>query len=87
MNTKSLAAGAPAGATAYDRSGKAFHWTVVVLVACQFITALLLPHIKLATPLDATINLHFNLGGVRQPDTRRIHVLGQSCRSPWPISV
>jgi cytochrome b561 len=49
MNTKSLAASAPVGATAYDRSGKAFHWKVVVLVACRFITALLLPHTSSST--------------------------------------
>ena len=55
MNTERSAA-------SYDGAGKAFHWSVVALVACQFITALLLPHIKLDTPLDTTINLHFNLG-------------------------
>jgi cytochrome b561 len=49
-------------ATAYNGAGKAFHWTVVALVACQFITALLLPHIKLDTPLGTAINMHFNLG-------------------------
>jgi cytochrome b561 len=49
-------------AVTYDAAGRAFHWTVVVLVACQFVTALLLPHIKLDTPLDTDINLHFNLG-------------------------
>jgi cytochrome b561 len=32
------------------------------LLACQFVTALLLPHIRMDTPLDTTINLHFNLG-------------------------
>ena len=51
-----------AEATTYGTAGKAFHWTVVALVACQFVTALLLPQIKLDTPLDTTINLHFNLG-------------------------
>ena len=49
-------------ALSYDRVGKTFHWAVVVLVTFQFITALLLPHIKLDTPLDTTINLHFNVG-------------------------
>jgi cytochrome b561 len=51
-----------AEAEAYDSAGKAFHWTAMALVACQFVTALLLPHIKLDTPLDTMINLHFNLG-------------------------
>ncbi len=46
----------------YDTAGRAFHWTVVVLLACQFTTALLLPHIRMDTPLDTTINLHFNFG-------------------------
>ena len=53
--------GMPAAMT-YDSAGKAFHWTVVALVACQFVTALLLPDIELDTPLDTTINLHFNIG-------------------------
>ena len=62
MSTHGPAAGRPAAATTYDSAAKAFHWTVVGLVACQFVTALLLPHIKLDTPLDTTINLHFNIG-------------------------
>ena len=52
----------PTDAATYDGAGKAFHWTVVALVAGQFVTALLLPDIKVDTPLDTTINLHFNLG-------------------------
>lgn len=46
----------------YDAAGRTFHWTVVVLLACQFATAWLLPHIRMDTPLDTTINLHFNFG-------------------------
>lgn len=46
----------------YDTAGRAFHWTVVVLLACQFVTALVLPDIHMDTPLDTTINLHFNFG-------------------------
>ncbi|MEP6792469.1 MAG: cytochrome b [Ramlibacter sp.] len=62
MSTGTLASdGVPARPT-YGPAGKAFHWTVAALVACQFVTALLLPHIKLDTPLDTTINLHFNFG-------------------------
>ena len=57
-----LAPGAMPAATTYNAADKAFHWTVVALVACQFVTALLLPNIELDTPLDTTINLHFNFG-------------------------
>jgi len=49
-------------ADSYDATARALHWTVAALLACQFATALLLPHIKMDTPLDTTINLHFNLG-------------------------
>ncbi len=62
MSTITRAPDVMPAATTYDASGKAFHWTVVALVACQFVTALLLPDIKLDTPLDTTINLHFNIG-------------------------
>lgn len=46
----------------YNTAGRAFHWTVVALLVCQFTTALLLPHIRVDTPPDTTINLHFNFG-------------------------
>jgi len=46
----------------YDATARTLHWTVVALLACQFVTALLLPHIKMDTPLDTIITLHFNLG-------------------------
>ena len=49
-------------ADSYDSVGVALHWTIAALVACQFITAVLLPDIRVDTPLDTTINLHFNLG-------------------------
>ncbi len=62
INTGTLAANRVPAATTYDAAGKAFHWTVVTLVACQFVTALLLPDIKVDTPLDTTINIHFNFG-------------------------
>jgi cytochrome b561 len=62
MSTKTFASdGLPVFST-YDAAGKAFHWAVGALVACQFVTALLLPQIELDTPLDTTINLHFNFG-------------------------
>jgi cytochrome b561 len=62
MSTRTLGPDVGTAAPAYDFVGKAFHWTVVALVACQFVTALLLPDIKLDTALDTTINLHFNIG-------------------------
>ncbi|MDQ2779654.1 MAG: cytochrome b [Pseudomonadota bacterium] len=46
----------------YDSAGRAFHWIVVGLLACQFTTAWLLPDIHMDTPLSTTINLHFNFG-------------------------
>ncbi len=46
----------------YDSVGRAFHWTVVVLLAIQFGTAMLLPDIRMDTAPDTTINLHFNVG-------------------------
>ena len=46
----------------YDRTRRALHWIVAVVLACQFVTALLLPHIELDSPLDATTDLHFNFG-------------------------
>jgi cytochrome b561 len=49
-------------AGSYDTAGKVLHWAVLALVACQFVTALLLPDIKLDTTLDTAINLHFNFG-------------------------
>ncbi len=49
-------------ASTYDATAKTMHWLVVALVAVQFITALLLPHIKLDTVPDAIISLHFSLG-------------------------
>lgn len=46
----------------YDKTRRTLHWLVVAVLACQFVTALLLPHIKLDSPLDTTTNLHFNIG-------------------------
>ena len=62
MSTSSLGTNGGAAPPTYDAAGKAFHWTVVALVTCQFVTALLLTAIELDTPLDTTINLHFNFG-------------------------
>jgi cytochrome b561 len=49
-------------AISYDATARTLHWTVAGLLACQFVTALLLPHIRMDTPVDTTIALHFNLG-------------------------
>lgn len=62
MRTSTLASDGSPSATTYDAAGKALHWAVVALVACQFVTALRLPDIEIDTPLDTTINLHFNFG-------------------------
>lgn len=62
MSNRPLSSDRLPTAATYDAAGKAFHWTVVALLACQFVTALLLPQIELDTPLDTMINLHFNFG-------------------------
>lgn len=46
----------------YGGIARALHWLVVALLACQFVTAALLPDIKVDTPVDAIISLHFSLG-------------------------
>ena len=50
------------GAPAYDGTAKTLHWLVVALLAIQFVTAWLLPHIRVDTVPDATISLHFSFG-------------------------
>lgn len=62
MSHSTFASDRVPAATTYDATGKAFHWMVAALVVCQFVTALLLPQIELDTPVDTTINLHFNFG-------------------------
>lgn len=46
----------------YDKTRRTLHWLVAVVLACQVVTALLLPRIKLDSPLDTTTNLPFNFG-------------------------
>ena len=46
----------------YDGQAKALHWLVVALLSFQFITALLLPHIKVDTIPNTIVNLHFSFG-------------------------
>lgn len=47
---------------AYSPVAKGLHWLIVMLVAGQFVTAYLLPHIRRDTPPSTVINLHFSLG-------------------------
>lgn len=49
-------------APTYSASAKTLHWLIVVLVAIQFVTAYLLPHIGRKTPPSSVINLHFSFG-------------------------
>jgi cytochrome b561 len=46
----------------YSRSARTLHWLIVALLAIQYITAVLLPHIGRNTPMSTTINLHFSFG-------------------------
>jgi cytochrome b561 len=61
MATTDLRADARASST-YDRAAKALHWLIVALLSIQFVTALLLPDIKVDTVPDTVINLHFSFG-------------------------
>ncbi|MEO7578344.1 MAG: cytochrome b [Massilia sp.] len=47
---------------AYSGAAKRLHWLIVLLVAIQFVTAFLLPHIGRNTPPSTVINLHFSFG-------------------------
>lgn len=49
-------------ATAYTPTAKALHWTIVVLVTIQFVTALAMPDIGPHTQPDSWISLHFSFG-------------------------
>jgi cytochrome b561 len=46
----------------YPATAKRLHWLIVLLVAIQFVTAYLLPHIGRDTPPSTVINLHFSFG-------------------------
>ena len=46
----------------YAAVAKRLHWLIVLLVAIQFVTAYLLPHIGRDTPPSTVINLHFSFG-------------------------
>ena len=43
----------------YSATAKRLHWLIVLLIAVQFVTAYLLPHIDRNTPPSTVINLHF----------------------------
>ncbi len=49
-------------APTYSAVAKLLHWLIVILVAIQFLTASLLPHIGRDTPPSTVINLHFSFG-------------------------
>ena len=61
MVMTNLGADARASST-YDGPAKMMHWLIVALLSIQFVTALLLPHIKVDTVPDAVVNLHFSFG-------------------------
>lgn len=46
----------------YDPVARAFHWLVVVLIAAQFVIALVLPSVLPASTEDAIIAWHFSVG-------------------------
>ena len=49
-------------ARAYTPTAKALHWTIVLLVTAQFVTALAMPDIGPHTQPDTWISLHFSIG-------------------------
>lgn len=49
-------------AVAYTPAAKALHWTIVLLVTIQFVTALAMPEVGPHTQPDALISLHFSIG-------------------------
>jgi len=46
----------------YSPAAKGLHWLIVLLLAIQFVTAYLLPHIGRNTPPSTIIDLHFSFG-------------------------
>lgn len=53
---------ATSAAPVYSPTAKLLHWLIVLLVAIQFVTAYLLPHIGRNTPPSTVINFHFSFG-------------------------
>lgn len=50
------------GPAVYTPTAKALHWTIVLLVTIQFVTALAMPDIGPHTQPDTWIGLHFSIG-------------------------
>jgi cytochrome b561 len=46
----------------YSRRARTLHWLMAALLAIQFVTAVLLPHIGRDAQLTTTINAHFSFG-------------------------
>lgn len=51
-----------ASARSYSATAKGLHWLVVLLVAMQFVTAIVMPHIGRHTAPSSAVDLHFSLG-------------------------
>ena len=49
-------------APTFDGTARALHWSLAALLAVQFVTAALLPDIKVDTPLQPIITVHFSIG-------------------------
>jgi cytochrome b561 len=49
-------------AAAHTPIAKALHWTIVLLVTIQFVTALAMPDIGPHTQPDSWVSLHFSFG-------------------------
>jgi len=50
------------GTSTYGARAKAFHWTIVVLVAVQFVIAFTMPDIRPGTTPGTLIHLHLSFG-------------------------
>ena len=48
--------------SSYGAVAKSFHWTIVLLVAIQFVIAFSMPDIEPGVVPDALINLHLSFG-------------------------
>jgi len=46
----------------YTKAAKAFHWTIVLLLVVQFLTAVLMPEIDRDVVPSTLISLHFSIG-------------------------
>jgi len=56
--------GGVAAVPRYSRAARHLHWLIAALLAIQYVTAALMPHIGRNTPMSTTINLHFSFGVV-----------------------